>query len=106
MFDGAKFGAEMVEIIKGYMERRLGPIIAENQALKERVAALEVRKDASSMIYRGVYSDQQRYTPGDTVTWAGSCWHCNEPTAAKPGEGSKAWVLMVKRGADAKAVRL
>jgi hypothetical protein len=36
------------------------------------------------------------------VTSGGSCWHCNEPTTTKPGEGSKAWRLMVKRGRDGK----
>jgi hypothetical protein len=51
-------------------------------------------------IYRGVYLDGKSYEPGDRTTWAGSEWHCNEPTQAKPGDGSKAWTLTVKRGRD------
>jgi hypothetical protein len=50
--------------------------------------------------YEGVYQDGQKYSQGDVTTWAGSTWHCNEPTTSKPGEGSKAWTLMVKRGRD------
>lgn len=53
-------------------------------------------------IYRGVFRDGQAYEPGDTVTWAGSLWHCNEPTTDKPGEGHKAWTLAAKKGRDGK----
>lgn len=52
--------------------------------------------------YWGVFQDGKAYEPGDLVTWAGSAWHCDEATTAKPGEfaGAKAWTLMVKRGRD------
>ncbi|MBA6066356.1 phage portal protein [Pseudomonas mosselii] len=54
------------------------------------------------MIYRGVFSPGD-YVPGDTVTWGGSLWHCDEPTADKPGEvGSNGWTLAAKRGRDGK----
>ena len=64
----------------------------------------EVRKklDLPVMIYRGVFAPGE-YAPGDTVTWAGSLWHCDESTHDKPGEpGSKGWRLAVKRGRDGK----
>lgn len=64
----------------------------------------EVRKklELPVMIYRGVFSPGD-YLPGDTVTWAGSLWHCDESTCDKPGEsGSKGWRLAVKRGRDGK----
>ncbi len=64
----------------------------------------EVRKTLSLpvMIYRGVFAPGD-YLPGDTVTWAGSLWHCDEATSDKPGEiGSKGWRLAVKRGRDGK----
>ncbi|PTV57972.1 phage portal protein [Pseudomonas putida] len=64
----------------------------------------EVRKklDLPVMIYRGVFSPGD-YLPGDTVTWAGSLWHCEDPTSDKPGEpASKGWRLAVKRGRDGK----
>jgi len=51
-------------------------------------------------IYRGVWLDGTGYSRGDTVTWAGSLYHCNEPTIDKPGAGSAAWTLAAKRGAD------
>lgn len=51
-------------------------------------------------IQRGVYIDGKSYELGDVVTWGGSQWHCNEETTTKPGDGSKAWTLIVKRGRD------
>lgn len=56
----------------------------------------------SMEIYRGVYVDGKTYERGDGATWGGSEWHCNETTTTKPGEGSKAWTLKVKRGRDGK----
>jgi len=58
------------------------------------------------MIYRGVFRDGDGYLPGDTCTWAGSLWHCDEPTTEKPGEGSKAWKLVAKRGRDGASVKV
>lgn len=51
-------------------------------------------------IYRGVYKPGQSYERGDVTTWGGSMWHCWETTTMKPGEGSKAWQLAVKKGSD------
>lgn len=57
--------------------------------------------DVPVMIYQGVYKSGQDYLPGDTVTWGGSLWHCDELTQDKPGEtGSKGWTLATKRGRD------
>ncbi|MGA8121321.1 hypothetical protein [Rouxiella badensis] len=55
------------------------------------------------LIYRGVFKNGDGYHPGDTVTWGGSLWHCDDETADKPGEiGSKGWTLAAKRGRDGK----
>ncbi|MCS2155472.1 phage gp6-like head-tail connector protein [Scandinavium sp. H11S7] len=57
--------------------------------------------DVPVTIYRDVFKSGTEYQPGDTVTWGGSLWHCNEVTADKPGEpGSKGWTLAVKKGRD------
>ncbi|WP_313328063.1 phage gp6-like head-tail connector protein [Enterobacter oligotrophicus] len=57
--------------------------------------------DVPVMIYQGVFKSGQEYQPGDTVTWGGSIWHCDEKTMDKPGEtGSKGWTLAAKRGRD------
>ncbi|TCL06905.1 phage gp6-like head-tail connector protein [Sodalis ligni] len=59
--------------------------------------------DIPVMIYRGVFKAGETYHAGDTVTWGGSLWHCDEPTADKPGEnGSQGWTLAAKRGRDAR----
>lgn len=92
-------------------------------ALRERVAVLEVKgqmpgpagepgapgkdgidgKDGhAGMSYEGVYQEGQTYEKGQLVTWGGSGFHCNTQTTAKPGEGSKDWTLMIKRGRDGK----
>ncbi|HBU2886404.1 TPA: phage gp6-like head-tail connector protein, partial [Klebsiella pneumoniae] len=50
--------------------------------------------DIPTMVYRGVFKSGDEYLPGDTVTWGGSLWHCDEQTQDKPGEtGSKGWTL-------------
>jgi hypothetical protein len=56
-------------------------------------------------IYRGVWMDGKAYDPHDSVTWAGSEWHCQIATTTKPGDGSKAWTLKVKRGRDGRDTR-
>jgi hypothetical protein len=92
-------------------------------SLRERVAVVEVKamqpgptgepgkdgkdgKDGADgkagLTYQGVYQDGKSYELGDVVTWAGSTWHCNDATISKPGESTKGWTLMVKRGRDGK----
>jgi hypothetical protein len=51
-------------------------------------------------IYRGVWTEGKTYEAHDSVTWAGSEWHCATTTTAKPGDGATAWTLKVKRGRD------
>jgi hypothetical protein len=54
-------------------------------------------------IYRGVFKAGEVYGLGDAVTWAGSLWICGaDATTDKPGEGSDAWQLAVKKGRDGK----
>ncbi len=90
-------------------------------AIRERLAVVETRpqmpgppgeqgpagKDGTNgkdglagLSFEGVYQDGKAYEPGNLVTWAGSSWHCNATTTTKPGDGSKDWTLMVKRGRD------
>jgi hypothetical protein len=92
-------------------------------AVRERLAAVEAQpsqpgpqgdpgpagqdgKDGApgtpGLVFMGVYQDGKAYDIGHVTTWAGSTWHCNEATTQKPGDGSKAWTLMVKRGRDGK----
>ena len=54
-----------------------------------------------AQIYRGVHKDGAQHERGDTVTWGGSLYHCNQPTMGKPGAG-KDWTLAAKRGQDGK----
>lgn len=52
--------------------------------------------------HKGFYERGALYAEGDVVTWGGSQWYCNSGTTDKPGEGSKAWSLLVKCGRDGK----
>lgn len=101
-------------------EAALADLGKETVTLRERAAVLETRpllagppgdpgpagKDGADgkpgLAYLGVHQDGKTYDVGELVTWAGSAWHCNEATTTKPGDGSKAWTLMVKRGRDGK----
>ena len=77
-------------------ERRFTFRLARGDTVKEWTRIVPVQ------LYRGVHVDGAQHEPGDTVTWGGSLYHCNEPTTDKPGAGSKAWTLAVKRGQDGK----
>ena len=81
-------------------------------ALTERVAVVEIKamqpgppgepgapgKDGvdgkAGLTYQGVFQDGKIYDVGDVTTWAGSTWHCNEPTESKPGEGTTATIRL------------
>ena len=53
--------------------------------------------------YAGVFRMGVEYRTNDMVTWDGSLWICGAvATTTKPGEGSNAWQLCVKRGRDGK----
>lgn len=43
MFDGQQLGEDIVSLVRGFMEREIGPLKAENAELKQRIAALEAR---------------------------------------------------------------
>ena len=59
--------------------------------------------DLPVVIDRGVFKHGNTYKTGDAVTWGGSLWIAQEPTADKPGEpAAKGWRLAVKKGRDAK----
>ncbi len=52
---------------------------------------------------KSVYREGDIYDRGDTSTWGGSLWHCQEDgVTAKPGTDEKSWKLAVKKGADGK----
>lgn len=51
-----------------------------------------------AMIYRGVYKQDEKYQHGDTVTYAGNLYHCDEDTTERPGSAAKSWSLAVKKG--------
>lgn len=64
----------------------------------------ETRKSFAVQEYKGVFAHGE-HEQGDTVTWAGSLWHCNKTgTEAKPGDGSADWTLAVKKGRDGREV--
>jgi hypothetical protein len=45
MFDGKAYGEGIVELVRGYVEREVAPLKAENESLKERLKVLEDRPE-------------------------------------------------------------
>lgn len=75
------------------------------KAVMSSGALAEMVKELPIQIYRGVFKSEDPYHQGDTVTWAGSLWHCNVTgTKALPGDGSADWTLAVKKGRDGREV--
>lgn len=81
------------------------------ERVDERTVALKFERGDQQETYelnfpcfidRGVYKDGQKYDAGDGVTWGGSYWLAQEKTTDRPGEGSTAWRLAVKKGRDGK----
>ncbi|MBR1231975.1 hypothetical protein [Bradyrhizobium sp. AUGA SZCCT0182] len=69
--------------------------------LTDRVKELEARP--SSLKYVGVWDQQKVYGAGNFVTDGGSMFHAQRASVGeRPGSGSDAWVLAVKKGKDAK----
>lgn len=92
-------------LVDGVKETRIEPTEDPRTFIAKTVFASgnvqESKMYVPAIIYKGVYENGSAYTTGDTVTYKGSLWHCNEPTEVSPGDG-KAWTLAVKRGQDAK----
>lgn len=91
------------ELLREHVKQKLEPVLAELGEVKAELASLQdVVRSEKSLKYRGVHEPNVAYDTGDTVTHGGSLWHCNALTKERPGEGSKAWTLAVKRGRDGK----
>jgi hypothetical protein len=89
-FDGERFGKDIVTAVKSHLEKELEP-------LRERIRMLERRP---TLRYEGVWQAGKTYQRGNVVTDAGSMWHANIATSARPGSDTSAWTLAVKRGRD------
>lgn len=74
---------------KGYIDRGFAEMAARLEALEARPAVK----------YLGVYQQGKAYGAGNMVTDAGSVWHADRATMARPGS-SDDWTLAVKRGRD------
>ena len=111
-FDGGLWKAvEATEGLKGWVciVEGFKSFEIEQISDREHIATLFLSSGAiqqtklfiPALIYKGVFDENSEYQKGDTVTFKGGMWHCNETTNTKPGDG-KAWTLAVKRGQDAK----
>lgn len=77
----------------------------------DRTLALKFSRDGRAKVfhmelpflrYQGVFQHGKSYTVGDVVTFGNQSWHCHEATITPPGDGAKAWQLMVRKGRDGK----
>jgi hypothetical protein len=69
-------------------------------ALEKRVAELEAK--SIERAYQGIWRTADAYEAGQLATHDGSLWLAKQPSCGvRPGTSSK-WVLIVKRGKDAR----
>ena len=93
VFDGEEFGQGIVDLVRGYVDKRC-------PALEERVRHLEAREQ--NLKYLGTFEQGTEYFKGNFVTRNGSLWCClAERTSARPVFGAAQWQLAVKAGRDA-----
>jgi integrin beta 3 len=95
--DGVATKDELLALLKETMANATPELAAELKSfVLEEFAKLPI------LLYRDVYRPGEEYKPGNTATWGGSLWHCNNVTTERPGTGSPDWTLMVKRGTNGK----
>jgi hypothetical protein len=93
----------IVNGVKSVDTRWEGKTLIETTTLSDGTTH-ETRKSFAVQEYKGVFAHGD-HEEGDTVTWAGSLWHCNVTgTKALPGDGSSDWTLAVKKGRDGREV--
>lgn len=93
------FGEFLPKAVQPLVQR---VIELEKVAVKqnERIAELEARP---VMKYAGIWNHGKVYGAGNFVTDSGSVFHAQRASVGeRPGSGSDAWVLAVKKGKDAK----
>jgi hypothetical protein len=74
---------------------KMGEAVAvELKKLRQRIEALE----AGQIKMAGVWKEGESYPENALCSHAGALWLSRGPTQAKPGAGSPAWRLCVKRG--------
>ncbi|HZF97721.1 MAG TPA: hypothetical protein VEY92_05680 [Pseudoxanthomonas sp.] len=84
-----------------YVRKLLGEQEPRLKAIEDKLKALESSiAERKGFEYQGIYEQGVEYMRGDFVTHAGSLWHANTKTNARPGESNK-WTLAVKKGRDA-----
>jgi hypothetical protein len=64
-------------------------------------AGIDGKDGAPGLRYQGRHVSGKAYDTGDLVTAGGSAWYCLRTTTGAPGNSGD-WVLMVKRGRDAR----
>lgn len=85
-FDGAQFGKDIVEAVRGYVDRVVAP-------LEERIRELE----SGGIKFVGTWQRAATYHRGDVVTHDGSMWIAlGKAHGIKPGSSPDAWQLSVK----------
>jgi len=96
------FKVKSPAILRSMTEVALVASLVENHKLHERIKALEARPAAIK--YCGVFDATRRYSIGDVISDHGSAWIATKaPIVGRPGygpDGSRSWVLMVKKGHD------
>jgi hypothetical protein len=71
-------------------------IVKSIAPLQKRIEVLEAKPVTT---YRGTWSRQESYSPGDQVSHKGGLWTAKVTSSGlRPGDGGLGWQLSVKRG--------
>ncbi len=99
MKDPEGWARSVAEIVRNYLEKRNGELLAQLEEAERRIVELQVRtidlERRGATVYRGVWAPSS-YDVGDMVTFDGGLWICREATTARPAT-SEAWQLAVRK---------
>src|SRR5262245_13318554 len=108
MFDGEKFGKDIVAAVKASQELLLARVEALEAALEQRDEQIaDLRREVAEVRGRGfkflgAYQRSQTYEIASCVQFDGHMWVCIQDCGVnvQPGQSDN-WQLAVRRGRDA-----
>ena len=88
--------SKMADAVLDAVDKPLRSFPRTIKVLEQRIAELEAK---SPLQYEGTWREGKMYNRGAFATHQGGLWHCEDTNIdVRPGSGSPAWVLAVKRG--------
>jgi hypothetical protein len=80
------------------LDKRLNEICGNMLTVCKKFERRIERLEASQVKFCGVWKQGETYPENGLVSHQGGLWLCRAPTSSRPGSGSPAWRLCVKKG--------